>query len=468
MVKSWIINPVSREIFTSVMCLKTAKEVWKDINERFGQSNGSKYLQIYRDISTTMQGSSDIANYFTKLRTLWDELNLSNMGPTCSCWALPKFIEDQQLFQFLNGLNESYSIIKSIIMMMNPLSPISKVYSILQQDKSQREAPYTPSFSGDSASFLASPTSFNNNNRNFTQRVNFDSKRKANSVSCKYCKKTGHIVDKYYRLHGFSVDFKFTKNKKSTSCVQTEVPYASPSCSSAASSDNSTHGFTKKQYQHLMSMFQQVQLSTRMSPGVSSTEDSVFAHFAGLFSAYAADYHVSHARASSHLGIQLWILDSGAVNHMTPHKHLLQNLTPLPKPFFVTLPNGYKVKVISTRSLHLRHGIILINVLFVPSLQFNLISIHQLITQLDYIIVLTKTNYLLQGPYLKRPLVIGKAAWRLYYLHPDVDLFPSSLTASIVQPSSISCNKPSSFTSSSINLQLLLILLVIKHLLLIK
>nr|XP_018622020.1 uncharacterized protein LOC104121142 [Nicotiana tomentosiformis] len=205
------------------------------------------------------------------------------MGPTCSCWALPKFIEDQQLFQFLNGLNESYSTIKSIIMMMNPLSPISKFYSILQQDESQREAPHTPSFSGDSASFLASPTSFNNNNnRNFTQRVNFDSKRKANSMSCKYCKKTGHIVDKYYRLHGFPVDFKFTKNKKSTSCVQTEVPYAPPSCSSAASSDNSTHGFTKEQYQHLISMFQQVQLSTRMSPGVSSTEDYVFAHFAVL------------------------------------------------------------------------------------------------------------------------------------------------------------------------------------------
>ncbi|XP_070055067.1 uncharacterized protein [Nicotiana tomentosiformis] len=36
MVKAWITNSVSREIATSVMCLKTTREVWKDINERFG------------------------------------------------------------------------------------------------------------------------------------------------------------------------------------------------------------------------------------------------------------------------------------------------------------------------------------------------------------------------------------------------------------------------------------------------
>ncbi|XP_070022765.1 uncharacterized protein [Nicotiana sylvestris] len=167
MVKSWVINSISREIATSVMCFKTAKE----------------------------------------LRKLWDELNSSYVVPTCSCGALPKFIEDQQLFQFLNGLSESYSTVKSTIMMMSPLPPISKVYPILQQDESQRETPHAPSFTGDSASFLASPNSFNNTNKNFTQRINFDSKRNANSVSCKYCKKTGHTVDKCYRLHGFPADF---------------------------------------------------------------------------------------------------------------------------------------------------------------------------------------------------------------------------------------------------------------------
>lgn len=98
MVKAWITNSLTREIAISVVCLSTVKDVWMDINERFGQSNTSKYIQLQQDISSTFQGSSDIATYFTKMRSLWDELNSTYVGPTCSCGALPKFIEDQHLF----------------------------------------------------------------------------------------------------------------------------------------------------------------------------------------------------------------------------------------------------------------------------------------------------------------------------------------------------------------------------------
>jgi len=88
------------------------------------------------------------------------------------------------------------------------------------------------------------------------------------------------------------------------------------------------------------------------------------------------DFHVC---ASSQLSDDTWILDSGATNYMTPHKQFLHNLKPLPKPFLITLPNGYKVKVVSTGSLHLRADIMLHNVLLVPSFQFNLISVYQLL-----------------------------------------------------------------------------------------
>ncbi|XP_070047375.1 uncharacterized protein [Nicotiana tomentosiformis] len=312
--------------------------VKKDIHERFGQSNGSKYLQIQREISTITQGSSGIATYFTKLRSLWNELNSSYVGPVCSCGALPKFIEDQQLLQLLNGLNKSYSTVKSVIMMMHPLPPISKAYSFLQQDESQKEAISTLSnFSGDSASFSVSLTQYNNN-RNFTQKVNYEPNKNVSTVSCKYCKKPGHTVEKYYRLHGFSPDFKFTKNKKSASCVQGDISYPQPSPGVSQPPGNSVpvHGFTKEKYQHLLTLFQQVQASPGSVPTIHPDEDSAFSHFA--------------------------------------------------------------------------------------------------------------------GPSLKRPLVIGKAGGRLYYLHPDRDLFPSttsSLSSFIDAPcnefvfyvGSIPCNK---------------------------
>nr|XP_016443695.1 PREDICTED: uncharacterized protein LOC107769033 [Nicotiana tabacum] len=242
-----------------------------------------------------------------------------------------------------------------------------------------------PSFSNDSTSFSAS-VGQGSHNRNFLQKVQFEPKRQPTStVSCKYCKKTGHTVDKCYRLHGFPQDFKFTKNRKgSTSCVQnTDVP------TQLGSSSSSSHGFTKEQYQQIMSLIQHAHVtaplvSTSFNYESSFSENAAYANFADL----------------------------GATNNMTPHKHFLHNLQPLFAPFLITLPNGYKVKVISTGSLHLRHDITLHN-----------------------------------APSLKRPLKIGKAAKGLYFLHPDASLIPVSCSNSPAISSFIPVNKCNSIVN---------------------
>lgn len=41
---AWITNSISREIATRVMGYDTTRDIWTDINERFGQSNGSKNI----------------------------------------------------------------------------------------------------------------------------------------------------------------------------------------------------------------------------------------------------------------------------------------------------------------------------------------------------------------------------------------------------------------------------------------
>lgn len=99
--------------------------------ESFGQSNGSKFIQIQRKIGTISQGTLDIASYFTKFCSLWDELQTAYVGPTCSCGALPKFLDEMKLYWLLARLNESYNTIKSNILMISLLPSVSKAYSIL-------------------------------------------------------------------------------------------------------------------------------------------------------------------------------------------------------------------------------------------------------------------------------------------------------------------------------------------------
>lgn len=126
-----------------------------------------------------------------------------------------------------------------------------------------------------------------------------------------------------------------------------------------------------------------------------------------------------HACVVSTLGLNPWTIDFDATNHMIPHKHLLHNLTTLVTSFLITLPNGYKVKVIPTDSLHLILDITLHKISLVSFFRFNLISVYKLLTQLDYDALFTKSNCILQGLSLRKQLKISRAVNGLYFLNSD-------------------------------------------------
>ncbi|XP_075087592.1 uncharacterized protein LOC142169605 [Nicotiana tabacum] len=423
MVIAWITNSLSKDIANSVMGFDTAKDIWDNINERFGTSNDSKYIQIQREISVASQGPLDIATYFTKLRGLWDELNTAYVGP-------------------------------SNILMMPSLPSLSKAYSMLQHDEKQKEtsAPIS-SFSNESASFNASSSPVQAPARSFTQRFQFEQKRGSGSssqLSCKYCKKTGHAIEKCYKLHRFPPDFKFTKGKRSAACVQSEGHFHHHNHINEQPSETTGHGFSKEQYDHLMTPFQQLNHPPIIHPETLGSENIGFAHFAGVLNHPEVHSAAFHACVVSNLGSNPWILDSGATNHMTPYKHLLINLTPLTTPFLIILPNGYKVKVISTGSIQLRPDMILHNVLLVPSFYFNLIFIHKLLVHFRCIATLIISAYILQGPSPRRPLKIGKAANGLYFLHPAMT---SSTMPVVSLPITVSNPVQCNNSSASYNVQ---------------
>ena len=106
---------------------------------------------------------------------------------------------------------------------------------------------------------------------------------------------------------------------------------------------------------------------------------------------------------------EYWILDSGASNHMSSDRKLLTNTRPLPYPFLVTLPNGYKVKVTEIGDAVLSPKLTLNKVLLVPSFKYNLIFIHSLTIKLNYIANFSAHTCMLQGHSMKMPLELGKS-----------------------------------------------------------
>nr|XP_009781891.1 PREDICTED: uncharacterized protein LOC104230712 [Nicotiana sylvestris] len=70
MVISWILNSLSKDIAESVLYSKTANGIWKELEVRFGQCNGAQLYQLQKELSDIVQGTSDIAGYYTKVKRI--------------------------------------------------------------------------------------------------------------------------------------------------------------------------------------------------------------------------------------------------------------------------------------------------------------------------------------------------------------------------------------------------------------
>ncbi|XP_074374310.1 uncharacterized protein LOC141714707 [Apium graveolens] len=140
---------VSVDIRNSIVYMKTARLIWQDLATRYAQSNVPQLFHHRKELSQLSQGPMSVAAYFTKYRTLSDELECLSVRPKCNCTkctcnvndSLEKYEQSVQLTQFLMGLNEHYTAVRGQILIMTPLPTLSQCYSMLLQEETQRNSP---------------------------------------------------------------------------------------------------------------------------------------------------------------------------------------------------------------------------------------------------------------------------------------------------------------------------------------
>ena len=109
--------------------------------------------------------------------------------------------------KFLMGLNDSFSQVQSQVLLMDQIPSLSKVYSLLIQEETQRSVPNI-SFAKVDSTALAAKLS----NEHLGPILGGSGGKGKERPTCTYCGKTSHTVDKCYKKHGFPPGFKF-KNK---------------------------------------------------------------------------------------------------------------------------------------------------------------------------------------------------------------------------------------------------------------
>lgn len=94
-VMGWIIVVLEDSIAKSVLSYKTAREIWVELGERYGQSSNAQLFSLQEELNNLVQTPTmKIAEFFTKIKTLWDELDGLNPLPTCSCAAADSCVCD--------------------------------------------------------------------------------------------------------------------------------------------------------------------------------------------------------------------------------------------------------------------------------------------------------------------------------------------------------------------------------------
>ncbi|KAL6129034.1 hypothetical protein ACLB2K_072387 [Fragaria x ananassa] len=111
LVKTWLTGSMSKEISKSVKHCKSARAVWTELKERFGQTNMVQLFNFENVIHACKQGNDSVTTFYTKLKSLWDERDAVCGLTLCNCEdgvKLVEYVKNQQTIKFLMGLNDTY------------------------------------------------------------------------------------------------------------------------------------------------------------------------------------------------------------------------------------------------------------------------------------------------------------------------------------------------------------------------
>ena len=179
---------------------------------------------------------------------------------------------------------------------------------------------------------------------------------------CEHCKKTGHTKDTCWFIHGKPADTKPPRGRENRGNI------ASTSMHEIDIAESETSVFSREQMELLQKLFQQ----TIKTDGTNSSTASM-----------AQKGNIVNAMSVCKGGTTSWIVDSGASDHMTGNIATFSKYFPCHDNSIVRIADGTHSKVMGKGSVVISKDIVLKDVLYVPKLDCNLLSISKLTKDLN-------------------------------------------------------------------------------------
>ena len=405
MVLSWLTRSLEPSIAQSILWIDKAYEVWDELRERFSHGDLFRIADLQDEISFLKQGDLNVTRYFTELKTLWDELEIFRPPPVCRC-ASPCVcgaISDVQsqrhadrVIKFLRGLNDQFAVVRSQLMLLDPLPPLNKVFSLVIQQERQ----FLTDGGLETRSLVnAVESSSQRSTRSGSPRPRSGSGSGAKRL-CSHCGRTGHTVDTCYKKHGYPPGYKPRNSQRSVNAAVTDFTGAPGN-----DNQNPSFTFTEEQYRSLLALLPQ------HAPVTASIPDSnrIHANFTSVNNNSATDPSLGVS------GTDRWILDTGATDHICNSLSFFIAYKRI-NPVCVNLPNGQHVFAYYSGTVHFSPDLYLYNVLFVPQFSINLISVHKLAHTLECKLIFSSRFCHIQDLHVSMTIGLAEVVGGLYQL----------------------------------------------------
>jgi len=162
------------------------------------------------------------------------------------------FRDEDQVIQFLSGLNDSFSIVRTQILLMDPLPHLNKVYSLVAQEESHEGLHVT-----DDSKALINAVEIKKPYGRDRGYILQGGRGKGLSPQYTFCGRSGYTIDSYYRKHGFPPNYVNGKNFNSNANSLQAQDY-DESCKGFEEMNisGSLPAFTKEQYDNILALIQ--------------------------------------------------------------------------------------------------------------------------------------------------------------------------------------------------------------------
>ncbi|XP_071714177.1 uncharacterized protein [Rutidosis leptorrhynchoides] len=192
---------LSEDVYNGQIFSKTAESVWNELKGTYDKVDASVTFNLYQKINSCSQVGQSLSDYYHKLNAMWrqfddmvkiDDIVSANQSFQEHCQFL-------KLMQFLMGLDDVYTPIKSQILTSDPVPSVKVAFSISSRDESHRmHSNQTQNAKIQSTAFV-SKTGFNNSNNSGNNRRKYRNP----PLKCTKCNMLGHTVDRCSELIGY-------------------------------------------------------------------------------------------------------------------------------------------------------------------------------------------------------------------------------------------------------------------------